>query len=93
MEVLTPCMITAIIDISIHTVVYSVWIAYKETSWISAVFWIIVLVCFSSIGLFVYILRELFSVSPEQPLSVILFNKTNRDTPSSDPLLTEHTDV
>ncbi|KAF5779959.1 hypothetical protein HanXRQr2_Chr11g0466681 [Helianthus annuus] len=93
MEVLTPCMITAIIDISIHTVVYSVWIAYKETSWISAVFWIIVLVCFSSIGLFVYILRELFTLSPEQPLSVILFNKTNRDRPSSDPLLNEHTDV
>ncbi|MFS7982887.1 hypothetical protein Hanom_Chr11g00968041 [Helianthus anomalus] len=46
-ELLTPCMITSLIDVSIHIVVFSVWIAYKESSWTSAVFWIILLVCFS----------------------------------------------
>ncbi|KAM0062689.1 hypothetical protein Hdeb2414_s0003g00082701 [Helianthus debilis subsp. tardiflorus] len=77
-ELLTPCMITALIDVSIHIVVFSVWIAYKESSWTSAVFWIILLVCFSGIGICVYIVRELFYLSPGEPVSLILFNKRNR---------------
>ncbi|GKB03538.1 hypothetical protein Tco_0831681 [Tanacetum coccineum] len=40
MEVLTPCMITALTDINIiHIVVFSAWITYKESSWITAFFW------------------------------------------------------
>ncbi|XP_076947971.1 uncharacterized protein LOC143620073 [Bidens hawaiensis] len=77
-EVLTPCMITASADTCIHIVVFSVWITYKESSLISSVFWILVLVCFSGIGICVYLVRELFSLSPEQPVFFILFNKNNR---------------
>nr|XP_043624351.1 uncharacterized protein LOC122595935 [Erigeron canadensis] len=93
MEVLTPCMITGLIDIHIHVVVFSVWIIYKESSWISSVFWILSVVCFGSMALCVYIARELLHLSPEQPVSFILFNQSSRDMMSSDPLLTEHSDV
>ncbi|KAM0062690.1 hypothetical protein Hdeb2414_s0003g00082711 [Helianthus debilis subsp. tardiflorus] len=93
-EVLTPpCMITALTDVYIHIVVFSVWLAYKESSWISVVLWILLLVCFSSIGICLYIFRELFYLSPGEPVSLILFSKTNRDMKSSDPLLLVHSDV
>ncbi|XP_076916296.1 uncharacterized protein LOC143575949 isoform X2 [Bidens hawaiensis] len=47
LEVLTPCMIASSVDVCIHIVVFSVWITYKESSFISSVFWILVLVCLS----------------------------------------------
>ncbi|KAI3762039.1 hypothetical protein L1987_52462 [Smallanthus sonchifolius] len=84
-EVLTPCTITALTDVYIHIVVFSVWIAYKESSWISALFWILLLVCFSSIAICIYIVRELFYLSPGQPISLILFNNSNRLYPYNIP--------
>nr|GEV57033.1 reverse transcriptase, RNA-dependent DNA polymerase [Tanacetum cinerariifolium] len=44
---LTPCMITSLVDTHVHFVVFSVWIAYKESSWTSAVVWIILHLCFA----------------------------------------------
>ncbi|XP_076937877.1 uncharacterized protein LOC143605768 [Bidens hawaiensis] len=89
-EVLTPCMITALVCFHVHIVVFSVWIAYKESSWTGAVLWILGLVCFSGFGICVYLVRELSYLSPEQPVFFILFNKNNRDMTSSDPLLVKH---
>ncbi|GKA51444.1 reverse transcriptase, RNA-dependent DNA polymerase [Tanacetum coccineum] len=40
-----------------------------------------------------YVIRELFYLSPEQPVSRILFNQRNRDLMTSDPLLTGHINV
>ncbi|KAJ9545970.1 hypothetical protein OSB04_025677 [Centaurea solstitialis] len=77
-KVLRPCLVTTLIDVSIHVVVFWVWVAYKESSWISAFFWIILLACFRSIAICVYIVRELFYLSPEQPISLIIFSKRNR---------------
>ncbi|KAK9047922.1 hypothetical protein SSX86_033116, partial [Deinandra increscens subsp. villosa] len=74
-ELLSPCMITLLIDVYNHTVVFSMWIAYKESSWISALSWIVLVVCFSGVGTCVYIVRELFYLSPGQPISLILFNR------------------
>ncbi|GJV39152.1 RNA-directed DNA polymerase, eukaryota [Tanacetum coccineum] len=83
-QVLTPCMITSFFDIHIHIVVFSLWIAYKESDWINAVVWILLLISFRSFALSVYVIRELFYLSPEQPLSRVLFNQKNRD------LMTNH---
>ncbi|XP_071713285.1 uncharacterized protein [Rutidosis leptorrhynchoides] len=46
-KLLSSCMIMCLTDISIHVVIFSVWVAYKESSWISAVFWILLIACFS----------------------------------------------
>ncbi|XP_071696447.1 uncharacterized protein [Rutidosis leptorrhynchoides] len=91
---LTQCFITAVIDMNVHAVVFSVWIAYKESSWLSSAIWILLLVCFNSITLCVYVLRQLFKLSDSQPIYLILFNQRNRDMmmSSSDPLITKHTD-
>nr|XP_043614258.1 uncharacterized protein LOC122586325 [Erigeron canadensis] len=86
-QVLSPCMVTLLTDLCIQAVVYSVWIGYKESSWINTLFWILCIVCFGSIGLCGYIVRELFYLTPDQPVYLILFNTSNRDVMLSDPLL------
>nr|KAJ0185248.1 hypothetical protein LSAT_V11C900471380 [Lactuca sativa] len=95
------CIVTVAVSLSNYTeksffdFCYNknVWIVYKESSWISAFFWILSLLCFGGIATCVYILRELFYLSPQQPLSAILFNSSNKDLLSSDPLLMAHTNV
>ncbi|KAI3680245.1 hypothetical protein L2E82_50470 [Cichorium intybus] len=87
------CMIATVIDSYIQIVALSFWVAYKESSWISAVFWILSLVCFGSIGTCVYVVRQLFNLSPQQPVSHLLFNSSNKYFLSSDPLLMVHTNV
>ncbi|KAL7583161.1 uncharacterized protein LOC111919537 [Lactuca sativa] len=91
--VLSRCMIATTTDVYFCIVTVAVWIVYKESSWISAFFWILSLLCFGGIATCVYILRELFYLSPQQPLSAILFNSSNKDLLSSDPLLMAHTNV
>ncbi|XP_024971550.1 uncharacterized protein LOC112510384 [Cynara cardunculus var. scolymus] len=92
-KVFTPCMIATLTDIYIHVVVFSVWVAYKESSWTSAFFWMVLLVCFRSIATCAYIVRQLFYLSPQQSVSCIIFSKSNRDLQSRDPLLVPHSDV
>ncbi|XP_024969094.1 uncharacterized protein LOC112508647 [Cynara cardunculus var. scolymus] len=87
------CMVATVIDIYIHHVVLSVWVAYKEPSFISAFFWIVLLLCFGSIITCVYIVRQLFYLSPQHPISLILFSKSDRYLQSNDPLLKAHSDV
>ncbi|KAI7755227.1 hypothetical protein M8C21_032706 [Ambrosia artemisiifolia] len=84
-EVLSPCMKVILIDLSIQVVVFSLWIAYKESSWINALLWIIFIICFGSIALYAYIARELFYLSPEQPVFLVLFNKKPITTTESPP--------
>ncbi|KAF6134276.1 hypothetical protein GIB67_039116 [Kingdonia uniflora] len=45
-ELLTSWMTALLIDFYINIVAISVWIAYKESSWISAFIWIVLLICF-----------------------------------------------
>ncbi|PWA74733.1 hypothetical protein CTI12_AA249490 [Artemisia annua] len=92
-QMLTPCMRCTLIDTLIEIVVFSVWIAYKESSWTSAIVWILLSQCSGSIGLCVYLLRELNRLSPQQHISLILFSQSDRDLMSSDPLLTQHSNV
>ncbi|PWA95256.1 reverse transcriptase, RNA-dependent DNA polymerase [Artemisia annua] len=43
----TSCILTNGTDMYIHVVIFSVWLAYKESSnWITAFFWILLLFCF-----------------------------------------------
>nr|KAJ0210783.1 hypothetical protein LSAT_V11C400222340 [Lactuca sativa] len=70
-----------------------VWVAYKESSWISAFFWILSLVCCGSIATCVYIVKQLFYLSPQQPISLVLVNNSNRNLLTSDPLLMANTNA
>ncbi|KAK9077294.1 hypothetical protein SSX86_005631 [Deinandra increscens subsp. villosa] len=92
-KVFSSCMIGTLLDFYATVAVLSLWIVYKESSWISAFFWILLLVCFGGIATCAYIVRELLYLSPQQPVSLIIFNNTHRDLFSSEPLLVDHANV
>ncbi|KAL4578123.1 hypothetical protein LXL04_014241 [Taraxacum kok-saghyz] len=77
-DLITPCLLTYMADIYIYAVLLSVWVTYKESSWISAFVWIILNMLSATIVMSVYIVWELYKLSPEQPTSLILFNDKDR---------------
>ncbi|XP_078177539.1 uncharacterized protein LOC144572018 [Carex rostrata] len=66
-ELLIPWLITTLIDFYVNVVALSVWVAYKESSWISSVIWIVLLVCFGSAATCAYIVTKLFEISNQDP--------------------------
>ncbi|KAI8550718.1 hypothetical protein RHMOL_Rhmol06G0129500 [Rhododendron molle] len=45
-DLLTPWMLATLIDFYINVLVLGAWVCYKESNWISASLWIVLLVCF-----------------------------------------------
>ncbi|KAI5597326.1 hypothetical protein BDE02_02G058600 [Populus trichocarpa] len=74
-ELLTPWMVATLIDFYINVVALSVWVAYKESSWISAFLWILLLICFGSITTCAYIVKQLLQLTSQDPVYLILFNR------------------
>ncbi|XP_055834180.1 uncharacterized protein LOC129902798 isoform X2 [Solanum dulcamara] len=77
-DVFTPWLTTTVIDFYVNVVALSVWVAYKESSWLSAAFWIILIICFGSASTCVYIALQLFSLSSQDPVYHVLFSSHNR---------------
>ncbi|XP_057521933.1 uncharacterized protein LOC130802036 isoform X3 [Amaranthus tricolor] len=77
-EVLTPWMVATLIDFYINVSALSVWVSYKESSWFTAVIWKVLLICFGSIATCAYVARQLFSLSPHDPMYLVLLNKRQR---------------
>ncbi|XP_043690364.1 uncharacterized protein LOC122641105 [Telopea speciosissima] len=67
-ELFTPGMAAILVDFYINVIALAVWVAYKESNWISGALWIILLVCFGSITTCAYIVVQLFKVSSQDPL-------------------------
>ncbi|XP_054786678.1 uncharacterized protein LOC129292955 isoform X2 [Prosopis cineraria] len=72
MELLTPWMTATLIDFYINVVALGVWVAYKECSWSSALFWIVLLISFGSITTCIYIVWNLFQITCQDPVYLIL---------------------
>ncbi|KAL2503752.1 hypothetical protein Adt_19373 [Abeliophyllum distichum] len=77
-DVLTPWLSATLVDFYINVVALSVWVAYKESNWMSAVFWIILLICFGSITTCAYIVVQLFHLSSEDHVFLVLFSSRSR---------------
>ncbi|XP_050269300.1 uncharacterized protein LOC126713571 isoform X5 [Quercus robur] len=67
-------MIATLVDFYINVVALSVWVYYKESSWISAMIWIILLISFGSITTSVYIALKLFQLTSQDPIYLVLLN-------------------
>ncbi|KAL2324677.1 hypothetical protein Fmac_023735 [Flemingia macrophylla] len=78
-ELLTPWLSATLVDFYINIVALAVWVAYKESSWVSAAFWIILLICFGSIITCCYIVRELFQISCHDPAYLVLVHHDDID--------------
>ncbi|KAF5444519.1 hypothetical protein F2P56_033643 [Juglans regia] len=77
-ELFTPWMLATLIDFYINVVALSVWVYYKESNWISSIFWIILLISFGSITTCVYIAWKLFQLSPQDPAYLVLLSSGSR---------------
>ncbi|KAK9943696.1 hypothetical protein M0R45_009297 [Rubus argutus] len=77
-ELLTPWMIATLVDFYINVAALSVWVAYKESSWITAVVWIILLICFGSITTCIYIVCQLWQLTSQDPICLALFKSGDR---------------
>ncbi|KAL3617768.1 hypothetical protein CASFOL_038089 [Castilleja foliolosa] len=77
-ELLTPWLSTTLIDFYVNVFALSVWVAYKESNWATATFWIILLICFGSISTCAYIVVQLFHLSSQDPVFLVLFSSTSR---------------
>ncbi|KAI9098397.1 hypothetical protein K1719_025022 [Acacia pycnantha] len=75
MELFTPWMTTTLIDFYINVVALAVWVAYKECSWISTIFWVVLLISFGSITACVYIVWKLFQITCQDPVYLILVRR------------------
>ncbi|TVT96663.1 hypothetical protein EJB05_58134 [Eragrostis curvula] len=73
-ELLTPWMAATLIDFYINIFAISVWVAHKESSWISTAIWICLLICFGSMTTCGYIVIQLFQVSYQDPIYHVLLN-------------------
>ncbi|KAI4346559.1 hypothetical protein L6164_007446 [Bauhinia variegata] len=77
-ELLTPWMTATLVDFYINVVALAVWVAYKEFSWIRAVAWIVLLICFGSITTCLYIVWQLFQITAQDPVYLILVHRSDR---------------
>ncbi|WCJ43279.1 hypothetical protein M5689_024034 [Euphorbia peplus] len=77
-ELLTPWMTATLVDFYINVIAISVWVSYKESSWVSALLWIALLICFGSITTCAYIVKELLQLTSQDPLYLVLLHRSNR---------------
>ncbi|KGN46099.1 uncharacterized protein LOC101218608 [Cucumis sativus] len=78
-EFFTPSwMVTTLIDFYIDATVLSTWMFYKEESWLSAFFWIVLLLSFGSISTCPFIVKELFKLKSGDPPRLILLKPSHR---------------
>ncbi|CAN4116409.1 unnamed protein product [Withania somnifera] len=77
-DIITPWLSATLIDFYVNVVALSVWVAYKESSWLSAAFWILLIICFGSASTCAYIALQLFSLSSQDPVYLLLFSSRNR---------------
>ncbi|GMY29649.1 hypothetical protein FCV25MIE_24891, partial [Fagus crenata] len=61
-------MVATLVDFYINVVPLAAWVLYKEPNWISAILWIIMLLCFASITTCAYILMQFQKLSSQEHL-------------------------
>ncbi|XP_031251329.1 uncharacterized protein LOC116109225 isoform X2 [Pistacia vera] len=73
-DLLTPWMAATLVDFYINVVPLAAWVSYKESNWISAIIWIILLVCLGSITTCVYIFIQFLKLSPQESLQDAMYH-------------------
>ncbi|XP_022134045.1 uncharacterized protein LOC111006414 [Momordica charantia] len=76
-ELYTPWMVATLVDFYINGTALSVWMFYKEESWLTAIF-IALFIIFGSASSFPFIVKELFKLNSEDPAYLVLFKSPNR---------------
>ncbi|KAH7849698.1 hypothetical protein Vadar_021670 [Vaccinium darrowii] len=82
-DLLTPWMSATLLDFYINVVALGAWVCYKESNWISASLWMVMLVCFGSITTCFYIVLQFLKLSTydalEDPIHYVLLRYPSKD--------------
>ncbi|XP_065880537.1 uncharacterized protein [Euphorbia lathyris] len=73
-EFYTPWNTDKVVDFYIDLTVLLVWVVYKESTWLTACLWVILLLIFGSTCASVYIVLKLMQLTYEDPLYLVLLN-------------------
>ncbi|KAJ8747758.1 hypothetical protein K2173_014515 [Erythroxylum novogranatense] len=77
-DLLTPWMAATLVDFILTLQLWGIktvaWISYKEPNFISAAFWIVLLVCFGSITTCIYIVIQLLKLPPLQSWEDLMYH-------------------
>lgn len=63
-----PWMRTTLFDFYANVLVIFLWVCYKESSYLSKILWLILLVCLGSIASCIYVLIQLFKLNKDAGL-------------------------
>ncbi|PIN05019.1 hypothetical protein CDL12_22448 [Handroanthus impetiginosus] len=82
-ELLTPWMVSTLIDFYFNILPVGAWIVYKESNFISAIIWVVLVICLGSITTCAYIVIQFLKLSPEEslqdPIYFVLLNDRKKD--------------
>jgi len=70
-----PWFIATLFDTYFAFLSFWAWVAYKETSVIARVLWLVAILLLGNIAMSIYVLRELFRVSPNATFQDILLRR------------------
>ncbi|XP_008456712.1 uncharacterized protein LOC103496575 isoform X2 [Cucumis melo] len=77
-DLFTPWLVATLIDFYINGTAISVWMFYKEESWLTAFTWIVLFLIFGSASSCTFIVKELFKLNSDDPAYLVLFKNSNR---------------
>ncbi len=70
-----PWLIASFVDLFFCFMIFYIWVFYKESSWISRIFWFVFIVATGSIAISIYMLIKLNKLNKEDSLKDLVFKK------------------
>ncbi len=67
-----PWAMATLYDAYCGFITFFVWVAYKETTWLSRALWFVLIMALGNIAMAVYVLIELFRLQPEDGVDCLL---------------------
>jgi len=70
-----PWLVASFVDLFFCFMMFYIWVFYKETSWVSRVFWFIFIVATGSIAISIYMLMKLSKSEEGDGFRELIFGK------------------
>jgi len=67
-----PWFIATLVDTYLAFFTFWLWVAYKETGWISRLAWLVAIIFLGNIAMALYVLIKLFRLPADAPLEKLL---------------------
>ena len=71
-----PWFIATLVDTYLAFFTFWLWVAYKETGWISRLAWLVAIILLGNIAMAIYVLIKLFRLPADAPLEKLLLRQS-----------------